>query len=164
MARSGTWADACPTKVALVKCATFSLAQKAPVSLSSLFVHQEWSQARSSIRCFHTQISTASINANQSGSKEVSDDLSHKQRYRSSTSQPGHPKYASSFRTSDLDQNSSVIARVLAKPMPNKKPPHFCKDFSSLIYVWSVCGYRTHYPLLLCTTHPVPDVTRQTIS
>ncbi len=115
-------------------------------------------------RCFHTQISTASIDANQSASKEVSDDLSHKQRYRSSTSQLGHPKYGSSFRTSDLDQNSSVIARVLAKPMPNKKPPHFCKDFSSLIYVWSVCGYRTHYPLLLCTTHPVPDVTRQTIS
>jgi len=24
---------------------------------------------------------------------------------------------------------------------------HFCKDFSSLIYVWSVGGYRTRYPL-----------------
>ena len=24
---------------------------------------------------------------------------------------------------------------------------HFCKDFSSLIYIWSVGGYRTRYPL-----------------
>jgi hypothetical protein len=73
---------------------------------------------------------------------------------------------ASRYVTSTTAARNSYLFGAIGTVLEQltEKPLHFCKDFSSLIYVWSVGGYRTRYPLPRSTTHPVSDVTRQTIS